>query len=218
MRKFAIGLLSLFHGGQQRTGQSGRHRARKEGHEGDPGLPPRPCRNVGVKSAGCPDPKGWRWWRSTWRTWTPCIASARACAGRSGRHRAHEHRLMSRKARTTPEGYDVMYTVHFLAKRVMIDRWLADGVVRPARRRGSYSSRRKAHRSSRAIDFDRLGAYTPYGIRESRRHYGLSELVLRTFSTELSRRPNRGEGVEVVVQRCVRAGWPPGSPGARGGG
>ena len=118
--------------------------------------------------------------------------------------------LMSRKARMTPQGYDVMFAVHFLAKRVMIDRWLADGVVRPSS--GSGEAPRivlvasEAHRSSRAIDFDRLGSYTPYGIRECMRHYGLSKLVLCTFATELSRRLNRGEGVEVAVHALCPGG------------
>ena len=118
--------------------------------------------------------------------------------------------LMSRKSRRTPQGYDVMFAVHFLAKRVMIDRWIADGVVRPSSRSGEAPRivlvASEAHRSSRDIDFDRLGSYTPYGIGESLRHYGLSKLALCTFATELSRRLNRGEGVEVAVHALCPGG------------
>lgn len=116
--------------------------------------------------------------------------------------------LMTPAARRTAQGYDEMFAVHFLANRVMIDRWLSDGVVVPAVPEGDpprivfVSS--EAHRSSAAIDFDRLGAFAPYGMKGSMRHYGLSKLALCTYATELSRRLNRpsegddgvGDGVD----------------------
>ena len=116
--------------------------------------------------------------------------------------------LMTPAARQSPQGYDEMFAVHFLANRVMIDRWLSDGVVVPAVAEGDaprivfVSS--EAHRSSAAIDFDRLGAFAPYGMKDSMRHYGLSKLALCTYATELSRRLNRpsegddgvGDGVD----------------------
>lgn len=107
--------------------------------------------------------------------------------------------LMTPAARQTAQGYDEMFAVHFLANRVMIDRWLSDGVVVPAVPEGDpprivfVSS--EAHRSSAAIDFDHLGEFAPYGMKDSMRHYGLSKLVLCTYATELSRRLHRpGEG------------------------
>ena len=68
-----------------------------------------------------------------------------------------------------------MFAVHFLAKRVMIDRLLKDGVIRPSRQAGETPRiviiASESHRSAQAIDFDRFGAYTEYGITESMRHY-----------------------------------------------
>ena len=102
--------------------------------------------------------------------------------------------LMTPTARRTAQGYDEMFAVHFLANRVMIDRWLSDGVVAPATSDGDpprivfVSS--EAHRSSEAMDFSRLGAFAPYGMKDSMRHYGLSKLALCTYATELSRRLN----------------------------
>ncbi len=107
--------------------------------------------------------------------------------------------LMTPAARRSAQGYDEMFAVHFLANRVMIDRWLSDGVVVPAIPGGDpprivfVSS--EAHRSSAAIDFDRLGEFAPYGMKDSMRHYGLSKLALCTYATELSRRLNRQGGV-----------------------
>ena len=118
--------------------------------------------------------------------------------------------LMTPTARETPQGYDTMFAVHFLSKRVMIDRWLHDGVIRPAEKGGEpprivfVSS--ESHRSAGAIEFDHLGKYTEYGIKESMRHYGLSKLVLSTYATELSRRLNPSRGTEVAVHALCPGG------------
>ncbi len=118
--------------------------------------------------------------------------------------------LMTPTARETPQGYDTMFAVHFLSKRVMIDRWLKDGVIRPADRGGDpprivfVSS--ESHRSYEAIEFDHFGEYSEYGIKESMRHYGLSKLVLSTYATELSRRLNPSETADVAVHALCPGG------------
>ena len=118
--------------------------------------------------------------------------------------------LMTPTSKQTPQGYDMMFGVHFLANRVMIDRWLGDGVIRPAERGGEpprivfVSS--ESHRSGTSIDFDRLGAYTDYGMKDAMRHYGASKLVLCTFATELSRRLNPGDSTEVAVHSLCPGG------------
>ncbi len=118
--------------------------------------------------------------------------------------------LMTRRSRRTPQGYEMMFAVHFLSKRVMIDRWLRDGVIRPSSRTGKTPRivfmASESHRSSRVIDFDRFGAFAEYGIRESLKYYGLSKLVLCTFATELSRRLNPGESVDVAVHAMCPGG------------
>ena len=105
---------------------------------------------------------------------------------------------------------DVMFAVHFLANRVMIDRWLQDGVLRPAGpdrdppRIVFVAS--EAHRGTEEVDFDRLGEYTPYGMKHSMRYYGLSKLVLCTFADELSRRLNPSDDVAVAVHALCPGG------------
>lgn len=118
--------------------------------------------------------------------------------------------LMSRRSQRTPQGYEVMFAVHFLANRVMIDRWLADGVIRPSSRPGEtprivfVSS--DSHRSAPAIDFDRFGAFSEHGMADSMRRYAESKLVLCTFATELSRRLNPTESVDVAVHALCPGG------------
>ncbi|MCY3636168.1 MAG: SDR family NAD(P)-dependent oxidoreductase [bacterium] len=118
--------------------------------------------------------------------------------------------LMAPTSRQSAQGFDIMFAVHFLANRVLIDRWLTDGVIRPAEQGGEpprivfVSS--ESHRSADAIDFDRLGEYAEYGIKESMQHYGLSKLVLCTYATELSRRLSPGESTEVAVHALCPGG------------
>ena len=118
--------------------------------------------------------------------------------------------VMSRRSRKTPQGYEVMFAVNFLASRVMIDRWLQDGVIQPSR--GANETPRiifvasDAHRSAQGVDFDRFGAYTEHRMTESMRQYAGSKLILCTFATELSRRLNTSESVDVAVHALCPGG------------
>ena len=96
-----------------------------------------------------------------------------------------------------------MFAVHFLANRLLIDRLLADGTIRPATHPSAtprivfVSS--ETHRSAGPIDFDRFGAFADYGLKDGLKHYGLSKLHLCTFAQELSRRLNPEGEVRVSV-------------------
>ena len=118
--------------------------------------------------------------------------------------------LMLPRARKSPQGYETMFAVHFLSSRVMIDRWLQDGVIRPSNRPGEtprivfVSS--EAHRSSHAVDFNHLGAFEDYRRKDSLKYYGISKLLLCMYATELSRRLNPGDTVEVAVHAMCPGG------------
>ena len=118
--------------------------------------------------------------------------------------------LMPRQARKTPQGYEVMFAVHFLSNRVMVDRWLQDGVIRPASQTGEVPRivfiASESHRSSHAIDFEHFGAFAEYGMKEGLKHYGLSKLILCTFAAELSRRLNPADSTEVAVHAMCPGG------------
>lgn len=111
--------------------------------------------------------------------------------------------LIPRRARRTPQGYDVMFAVHFLANRMLVDRLLDDGLIRP-RVQGEEAPRivivgSEAHRSAGPIDFERFGDFVDYGLRDNLRHYGLSKLHLCTYAQELSRRLNPAGETRVAV-------------------
>ena len=118
--------------------------------------------------------------------------------------------LMLPGARKSPQGYEMMFAVHFLSSRAMIDRWLRDGVICPSNRPGETPRivfvASEAHRSSHAVDFDRLGAFKDYRRKDSLKYYGISKLLLCMYATELSRRLNPGDTVEVAVHAMCPGG------------
>ena len=111
--------------------------------------------------------------------------------------------LIPRRALRTPQGFEVMFAVNFLANRMLVARLLDDGLIRP-RVQGEEAPRivlvgSEAHRSAGPIDFDRFGAFVDYGLRDSLKHYGLSKLHLCTYAQELSRRLNPAGETRVAV-------------------
>ena len=118
--------------------------------------------------------------------------------------------LAAGRSRRSGQGYDLMFAVHFLANRLMIDRWLGDGVIRPAGTDGEIPRlvfvSSESHRSADAVDFDRFGAYTEYGLRGGLKHYGQSKLVQCTYATELSRRLNPDDELRVAVHLICPGG------------
>lgn len=111
--------------------------------------------------------------------------------------------VMPRRPSRSTQGHELMFAVHFLANRVLVDRLLADGVIKPSKtsrhvpRIVVVSS--EAHRSADAIDFSRLGAFTRYRFSDGLKFYGLSKLVQCTYVHELSRRLNPQGSVQVAV-------------------
>ena len=118
--------------------------------------------------------------------------------------------LMPPRARKSAQGYEMMFAVHFLSSRVMIDRWLQDGVICPSKRPGETPRivfiASESHRSSHVVDFDRLGAFTDYRMKDSLKYYGISKLLLCTYATELSRRLNPADTVDVAVHAMCPGG------------
>ena len=111
--------------------------------------------------------------------------------------------LMPRSARRSPQGYELMFAVHFLANRVLIDRFLGDGLIQPSIR-GVERPRivivtSEAHRSAGPIDFENFGAFTRYGLKDGLKYYAASKLRLCTYAHELSRRLNPEGEVRVAV-------------------
>ena len=112
--------------------------------------------------------------------------------------------LVPRRARKTPQGFEAMFAVHFLANRLLLLRLIEDGVIATdappsgARPRIVFVSS-EAHRSAPPIDFERFGEFSDYGLREAMDAYGRSKLHTNTLASELSRRLDGGGDVRVAV-------------------
>lgn len=114
--------------------------------------------------------------------------------------------LAAMRARRTPQGFETMFAVHFLANRVMVDRWLSDGLLRPGRQHEDPPRvvfvASETHRSAGPIDFESLGAYRDHrGARAALAQYCSSKLHMCTYAKELSRRlnPAGSEAMAVAV-------------------
>lgn len=111
--------------------------------------------------------------------------------------------LMPLHARKTPQGYEVMFAVHFLANRLLMARWIKDDVLpqhRPAQARPRVvfvSS--EAHQSSMPIDFNQFAAFQDYGIKNGMKYYGFSKLHLSTFVQELHRQVNPNNELNIAI-------------------
>lgn len=109
--------------------------------------------------------------------------------------------LMPRTARKSRQGYELMFAVHFLANRLLAERMLADGVFAGCEETGGAARivfvSSEAHRSASPIDFQNFARFTPYGVRDGMKHYGLSKLHLTTFFSTFWRRLER-EGCQHV--------------------
>ncbi len=111
--------------------------------------------------------------------------------------------VMPAKARRSAQGYELMFAVHFLANRVMIDRLLADGTIRPAGPDGETPRIvfivSETHRAAESINFGEFGGFTDYGLKDGLKYYALSKLHLCTYAQELSRRLNPEGEVRIAV-------------------
>lgn len=111
--------------------------------------------------------------------------------------------LMPLNARKSPQGFELMFAVHFMANRLMVERWLKDGVINPAKK-GESAPRivfvsSEAHQSSEPIDFQTFGEFVDFGLKDGLKHYAYTKLHLCTFAQELSRRTNPSEQTEIAV-------------------
>lgn len=115
-------------------------------------------------------------------------------------------------SRKNEHGLELMFAVNFLAKFVLLNRLLRDGVIPNA----VYGNNSRAddpprvifvssetHRTSIPIDFDHFGEPIEYGVADGVKYYGLSKLHLTTYFQELSRRLNPNGATTPDV--CVHA-------------
>ncbi len=112
--------------------------------------------------------------------------------------------VMPLESRRTPQGFEQMFAVNYLANFVLVGRLLEDGVL--PRRRGPAGDvprivivSSETHRTAPPIDFARFGEFVSYGAAGGMGQYGHTKLCLCTFAAELARRLQGPDGVEVAV-------------------
>jgi NAD(P)-dependent dehydrogenase (short-subunit alcohol dehydrogenase family) len=111
--------------------------------------------------------------------------------------------LMPLNARKSAQGYELMFAVHFLANRLLLSRWIEDGVL-PLQRPENNIPRvifvsSEVHQSSDPINFSEFGKFTNYGLKDGMKYYALSKLHLTTFACELSRQVNGNGNPKVAI-------------------
>jgi NAD(P)-dependent dehydrogenase (short-subunit alcohol dehydrogenase family) len=123
--------------------------------------------------------------------------------------------VVTREARPSRQGFDMMFAVHYVANHVLVRRLLASGVIAndvysSNGRRGTAIPRivfvsSETHRSSLGVDMDALVACKPFGVTEAVARYGDSKLALTTLATELAERLRTADGPSVAVH-CLCPG------------
>ena len=117
---------------------------------------------------------------------------------------------VTQKARKLLSGFDQMFFVNYLGNVILLEKLLSDGTIPNSRMGGNplpegdlrpriifVSS--ESHRDPDAIDFDNLGRFRDYGLKESIKEYGYTKLLLSTYAAELSRFLNPGARTDISV-------------------
>ncbi|RMF12724.1 MAG: SDR family NAD(P)-dependent oxidoreductase [Candidatus Dadabacteria bacterium] len=116
--------------------------------------------------------------------------------------------LMPRQGYAGAQGFEIMFTVHYLANHLLVRLLLGSGTIPNATWAGQPPDGRparlvfvasEAHRSARALDWPEPGAFRPYGLRDGMKQYGVSKLALLTFVSELTRRLAAAQHPDVAV-------------------
>ena len=111
--------------------------------------------------------------------------------------------LTPAKAIKTPQGYEIMFVVHFLSTRLMMQRMLYDSIIRPS----SVDGERpriifvcsESHQTAAPIDFEKFGEFVNYGMIAAVKFYAASNLIKCTYAQELSQRLNPNGSIQAGV-------------------
>ena len=105
--------------------------------------------------------------------------------------------LMASTARETPQGYEEMFAVHYLANYLLITRLTERGLLAPAQdgmpaRVIAISS--EAHRSGLPISKDTFGEIHPHTFNSALKQYGHTKLAMSLMISGLSHRYLKADG------------------------
>ena len=111
--------------------------------------------------------------------------------------------LTPAKAIRTPQGFEIMFVVHFLSTRLMMQRMLRDAVIKPS----SVDNERpriifvcsESHQTAAPIEFEKFGEFVDYGMSGAVKFYAASNLIKCTYAQELSRQLNPDDTIQASV-------------------
>lgn len=111
-------------------------------------------------------------------------------------------------SKKTPQGFEQMFMVNYLAKFILFNRLLEDGSIP----NGVFGKNKKegdrpriifvaseSHRSGDDLNFEELGVYKDFSMGKVVDLYGYYKLALITFARELNRRLNPDGETDVAV-------------------
>lgn len=111
------------------------------------------------------------------------------------------------KSRKTDSGLEELFLVNYLSNVILTGRLLKDGTIPNntlAKNKPKNESRilfisSDSHRGSSYVDYDEFGKYLEYGVSKGMEYYSYYKLVANTYFTELSRRLNSNNSIDVPV-------------------
>jgi NAD(P)-dependent dehydrogenase (short-subunit alcohol dehydrogenase family) len=112
------------------------------------------------------------------------------------------------ESRPTESGLEEMFLVNYLANVILVSRLLKDGTVRNKAVAGNDQEgvqprmlfiSSDSHQGSSYVDHEQFGTYEKYGVTKGMNYYSYYKLVMNTYFTELSRRLNPGDHIDVVT-------------------
>jgi NAD(P)-dependent dehydrogenase (short-subunit alcohol dehydrogenase family) len=111
------------------------------------------------------------------------------------------------KSRKTGSGLEELFLVNYLSNVILTGRMLKDGTIPNdimANNKGASEARilfisSDSHQGSSYVDYDEFGKYLEYGVSRGMEYYSYYKLVANTYFTELSRRMNANNGIDVGI-------------------
>jgi NAD(P)-dependent dehydrogenase (short-subunit alcohol dehydrogenase family) len=111
------------------------------------------------------------------------------------------------KARKTASGLEELFLVNYLSNVILTSRLLSDGTIanNMLAENGKASTSRilfvssDSHQGSSYVDYDEFGKYIDYGVSKGMEYYSYYKLVANTYFTELSRRINQKNIIDVGI-------------------
>ncbi len=111
------------------------------------------------------------------------------------------------KSRKTDSGLEELFLVNYLSNVILTSRLLKDGTIPNdtlANNKQNKESRilfisSDSHQGSSYVDYDEFGKYLEYGVSKGMEYYSYYKLVANTYFTELSRRLNSKDSIDVAI-------------------